>query len=186
MEEGKKRAGGGEDRHGFVHVMAQVVKERYSVNLAIFQDQRDVLDGQHREIAGEAEGHLGEHGVDVGVPEDEPSAQGLADVDGQDQQGRAIADEADEHGVVDDVFEFILADDVLEQTTEKSTATHSNDGQVGPDPQGESVVVIHVGLIQSFEPAQQHGINAPREHNAHNAQSQKELPQRATFDSFGY
>jgi hypothetical protein len=153
VEKGEEGAGGGKDRHGFVHVVAQVVKEGHLVQLAVFQDQGDILDGQYGKVARQAEGHLGEHGMDVGVPEDEPSAQGLADVDGQDQKRRTVADEADEHGVVDDVLQFILADNVFEQPAEKGAAAQGDDGQVRPDPEGESVIVVHVGLVQ---PLNQH------------------------------
>ena len=38
-------------------------------------------------VAGEAVSHLCKHGVDIGVPEDKPSPQRLANVNGQDQQG---------------------------------------------------------------------------------------------------
>jgi hypothetical protein len=102
------------------------------------------------------------------------------------KQRRTVADEADEHGVVDDVLQFILADNVFEQPAEKSAAAQGNDGQVRPYPEGKSVIVVHVGLVQPFEPAQQHGINAPRKDSAHNAQSQEELPHGTTLDSFGY
>ena len=91
--------------------------------------------------------------MDVGVPEDEPVAQRLSDVDGQNQQGRAVADEPDKHGVVDNVFEFILADDIFQQSRKEGAAAQGDDGQVGPDPQGEPVVIIHIGLVQALDPA---------------------------------
>jgi hypothetical protein len=43
----------------------------------------------------------------IGMPENEPSPQGLADIDGQNQQRRAVADKPDDHGKVDDVLQFI-------------------------------------------------------------------------------
>jgi hypothetical protein len=51
VEKGEKGTGGGENRHDFVHVVAEVVKKRHLVQLAVFQNQRDVLDGQHGEVA---------------------------------------------------------------------------------------------------------------------------------------
>jgi hypothetical protein len=139
VEKGQKGAGGGENRHDFVHVVGQVVQEGHLVQLAVFQDKRDILDGQHGEVDRKAEGHLGEHGVNVGVPENEPAAQRLADVDGQDQEGRTVADKADQDRVVDDVFKQVLAHHVTQKAGEKGAAAQGDDRQVGPDPEGEPV-----------------------------------------------
>jgi hypothetical protein len=97
-----------------MHVVAEVVKKRHFVDLAVLQDQGDVLYGQYRKVARQAESHLGEHGVDIGVPENKPAAQRLPDVDGQNQQGRTVADKSDQDSVIDDVFQLIFAEDILE------------------------------------------------------------------------
>ena len=39
VEKGKKHTGGGKNRHSFMQIMTQVVKKRYLVELAVFQDQ---------------------------------------------------------------------------------------------------------------------------------------------------
>lgn len=86
VEGGQEAADAGEERHDHVHVMRQVVQQGDLVQLAVFKDQRHVLDDQDGQVAGDAEKMTREHGVDVGVPVAEPGAGRLADV--QDQ-GRA-------------------------------------------------------------------------------------------------
>ena len=89
VEKGEKGAGGGKNGHDFVKVVAQIVKERHLIHLPVFQDQGKVLDAENPEIAGEAEGHFREHGMDIGMPEDKPAPQRLPDIDGQNQAGRS-------------------------------------------------------------------------------------------------
>ncbi len=186
VEEGQKGAGGGEDRHGAVHVVGQVVEEGHLVDLAVFQNQRNVLDGQHDEIARETEGHFGQHRMHVGMPENKPAAQRLTDVDAQNQQRRAVADEADQHGVVDDVLQLVLADHIFEQSGEEGATAQGDHRQVGPDPEREPIIVVHVGLVQPLDPAQQHGIDAPQQHHARHDQADHEFAQGTPFNAFGY
>jgi hypothetical protein len=152
-----------------------VMKKRHLVELPVFQDIGNELNGQHRKIAGQTERHLREHGMHVGMPENKPSPQRLADIDGQNQQCRTVADKPDDHGKVDDVFQLIHLEDIFEQARKKRPASQSDHGQVRPDPQRKPVIVVHVGLVQPLEPAQQHGIHAPEQDRTHNGDPQHEF-----------
>src|SRR6056297_1451980 len=103
----------------------------------------------------------------IGMPENKPAAQRLSNINGQDQQRGTVADKTNDHGKIDNIFQFINLENVFQKSCEKSTATNRNDCQVSPDPQGKSVVIVHVGLIQAFKPAQKHGINAPKQYSTH-------------------
>ena len=59
-----------------------------------------------------------------------------------------------------DVIE--LADKVAHKSGEKGAAAQGDDPKVRPDPQGKSIGVVHIGLIQSLEIDQQHGQYAPQ------------------------
>ena len=186
METGKKGAGGGKHSHYTVHVVAQIVKERHLVHLTVLQNQGNELNGEHTEVEGKTKGHLGEHGVHIGMPENEPATQGLANVDGQDEQGGTIADKPDHHGQVDDVFQLIDAQDIFEQPGKKSAAANGDNSQVRPDPQGKSVIVVHIGLVQAFEPAQAHGVNAPQQNHTHHCNPRGKDGEGAAVCTFGY
>ena len=97
----------------------------------------------------------------VGMPENKPATERLPDIDGQNQKGRAVTDKTDQDRIVDDILQLIFCDNVFEKTGKKSAAAQSDHRQIRPYPQGKSVVVVHVGLIEALEPAQQHGIYAP-------------------------
>ncbi len=112
VKEGQKGTGGGKHGHDLMHVVTQVMKKRYLVEFAVFQHHGNIFNGQHDEIGGQTEGHFGQHGMNIGMPEDKPSPQGLADIKTQDHQGRTVADEPDEHGIIDNIFEFVFTDQI--------------------------------------------------------------------------
>ena len=85
--------------------MAQVMKEGNFINLPVFQYEGYVFNGQDAEVAGEAERNFRKHGMNIRVPENMPSPQGLTNINRQNQQGRAVADKTDQHGKIDDVFQ---------------------------------------------------------------------------------
>ena len=132
------------------------------IHLTIFQNQWNELNGQHTEIKRQAEGHFGEHGMHIGMPENKPATKGLPNINGQDQKCRTVADKPDDNGQINNIFQFVNAKHIFQQTGEKGPAANGNDGKIRPDPQGKSIIVIHVGLVQAFKPAQPHGINAPQ------------------------
>jgi len=90
-----------------------------------------------------------------------PSPQRLTNINRQNQQGRAVAYKSDQHGKIDDVFQFILSDNILQKAGEKGASAKCDNRQIRPDPQSKSVRVIHVRLVKAFEPAKQHGKNTP-------------------------
>jgi hypothetical protein len=130
VKEGKERAHAREQGHDHMEIVGQVMQELDLVQLAVFQDDRNELDGQHQHVHGDAEDYFREHGVHVGMPESEPGAQRLADFQGQDQQGTGVTDETDDHRQVDDVFQPFHADQIIEKPAEKGSGTQGNDAQV--------------------------------------------------------
>jgi len=122
----------------------------------------------------------------VGVPEDKPTTQRLAYIYGKNQQSGTVTYETYYHRKVDYVLELIPTDYVSQKTGKKSTAPKRDDRQVGPYPQGETVIIVHVCLVEPLDPAQQHGINAPQQNRAYRQNAQEKDGQRTTFYSFGY
>ena len=112
MKKGQKGAGGGKDGHDFMHVMAQVMKKRYFIEFAVFQRQGNIFNDQHTQVSRKTEGHFGEHRMNIGMPEDKPVPQGLADIEAENQQRRSVTDNPDEHGIVDNVFQFVFTDKI--------------------------------------------------------------------------
>ena len=89
VEEREERADQREHDHQLVQLELEHQQRRDAPQLAVPEHDRQVLDRQHGQVAGEAERHLGQHRVDVRVPEGEPGAQRLADVDREDRDGAA-------------------------------------------------------------------------------------------------
>ena len=109
MEKRQERTGCRKNGHDAVHVMAEMMKKRHPVQLTVFQDKRQVFDAQDEKVAGQAKGHFREHGMHVGMPENEPAPHGLPHIDAEDQQGRTVADKTDQHRVVNDIFQFVFS-----------------------------------------------------------------------------
>jgi hypothetical protein len=164
VEKGQKGTGGGKHGHDFVHVVAQVVEKGHFIDLTIFQNHGNVLNGQNTQVGRQAESHFGEHRVNIGMPEYKPSPQGLPDIETQNHQGRHIAVKPDEDGKIDDIFQFIFAGNVAQKSGKKGAAAQGDDRKVGPDPQGKPIGVVHVGLVQSFEIYQHHGQDTPQQY----------------------
>ena len=112
MKKGKEGTGGRKNSHDFVHVVTQVVEKGHLVNLSIFQYQWKILYRQNAEVSGKAEGHLGEHGVNIGMPEYKPSPQRLSDIETQNHQGRNVTVKPNEHSEINDVLQLIFADKI--------------------------------------------------------------------------
>jgi hypothetical protein len=90
-----------------MHIRGEMMKESNFVGLSVFKNIGNKFYGQYRKITGQTKSHFRQHGMDIGMPENEPAAQGLTDINGKDQQCRTIADETDDDGKIDDVFQFI-------------------------------------------------------------------------------
>jgi hypothetical protein len=67
---------------------------------AVPQQDRNVFQAKYQEVAGNAERDFREHRMRVGMPEGEPRPQRLAYIDHQDGNRAAVADEAHNHGGV--------------------------------------------------------------------------------------
>jgi hypothetical protein len=104
MKERKKHTDGCNRRHGFMKVMCHAVEEPELVDLAILQDQGQVLNAQDHEVARDTEGHLCEHGMNVCMPEDEPASEGLPDVNTEHPLSRCIAYDPNDHRIIDDIL----------------------------------------------------------------------------------
>jgi hypothetical protein len=83
VEAGQKNPDGRYRWHGRMQVMCKRVGEGKLVELAVFQDQRAILDAQNHKIACDTESHFSEHRMDIGMPEDKPAPKGLSDVDSE-------------------------------------------------------------------------------------------------------
>jgi hypothetical protein len=132
--------------------------------LAILEHDGQVLDHQDREVTRDAEGDLGEHRVNVGVPEGEPEAQRLAHVHGQGAHRAAIADHADHHGAIDDRAQLFHFQYIEQEAGKEGPGAERNHRQVEEDPQTEGKAIIHVGLIESLDQAQAGAIEAENQH----------------------
>src|SRR5664280_1056664 len=80
VEEREKGAYRREHRHHLVELELEHEERGDLAELAVLEQDREVLDRQHRQVAGDAERDLGEHRVHVGVPEREPGPQRLTDI----------------------------------------------------------------------------------------------------------
>ena len=73
MEEGKKSACCRKYSHDFMHIVTQIMKERNLVNLAVFQNQRQIFNSKNSKITGKAERYFCQHGMNIGMPKNKPA-----------------------------------------------------------------------------------------------------------------
>ena len=183
MEERQERAHAGQDGHQLVQFELEHQRARRLPQPTIPQHLRDVLDRQHAQVAGDAEGHFGEHRMDIGIPERVPEAQRLPDVDGQHADGAAVADEADHDRALDHRAQLLDAQDIEQKAGEERTRAQRDHGEVEEDPQAEREPVIHVGLVQAQAQAQIGGIKAESQQRRPGRDPQRELRQRAAVQA---
>ena len=150
MEEGQKGAGGRKNCHYFVEAMTEYVKLPDFVQLSILKDKWDELDAQHHKVTCDTEGHLHKHGMDIGMPEDEPPSNGLANINTKHGQGTRIANKAYDHSGIDNILQFTFSNNIGQEACEESARTESDNGQIKYNPQGKGEYIAHVGLIQPF------------------------------------
>jgi len=150
MEEGQKGAGGRKNSHYFVETMAEYVKPPDFVQLSIPKDKGDELDAQYHKVTYDTEGHLHQHGMDIGMPEDEPSSNGLANINTKHGHGTRIANKAYNHSGIDNILQFTFSNNIGQEACEESARTESDNGQIKYNPQGKGKHIAHVGLIQPF------------------------------------
>ena len=55
------------------------------IELTIHKNKGKILNGKNTEVTGETEGHFGQHRMNICMPEDKPSPQGLPDIKPEDQ-----------------------------------------------------------------------------------------------------
>jgi hypothetical protein len=150
MEKGEEDPCGGKDSHDMVETMPKQAKFPDLRQLPVLEDIGDELDAQHHEIGCDAEGHLNQHGMDIGMPEDKPPPERLADIYAQHDNCSRIADESDDHGGIEDILQFLFSHYIDKKTGKKCPGTEGNYRQVEYDPEGKGKDITHVGLIQPF------------------------------------
>ena len=148
MKERKKGPGPGKNKHQVMKVVGKKMGTRVLIDAPVFQDQGQIFDRQHPQVEGDAEHYFGQHGVHIGMPEAVPGPQGLAHVQGEDQDGPAIADEPDDHREIDNGLQFFFADDIGQKAGEKGPGPQGNNRQIKGDPEGEPEIIVHIGLVQ--------------------------------------
>ena len=87
-----------------MEIMTEDMKFLDLVQLLVFKDNGQKFDGQDAEIAGDTKCHLNQHGMNIGMPEEEPPSHGLPDIKDQHPNGGRVTDESDYHGHIDDIF----------------------------------------------------------------------------------
>src|SRR6476620_9108217 len=80
--------------------------------LPIAQENWDILQTQHGQVTRNAERHLREHRMRIRMPEGEPGPQRLTDVNHQDRDRPAVADEANHYGSVQDGSQLRALQDI--------------------------------------------------------------------------
>jgi hypothetical protein len=129
-------------------ILTEKPKFPYFFQFSVFKNDGNKFNGQNHQIAGNAKGHLHQHGVNVGVPENEPSANGLTDINTQHGHGAGIADKPDDDSCIDNAFKFLSTHDIGQKARKKSTRAQCNYREVENDPQRKGKHVAHIGLIQ--------------------------------------
>jgi hypothetical protein len=97
------------------------------------------------------------------MPEGEPGSERLSDVHHQYRDCSAVTDNAKNDGTVDHRFEFVLFQNVKEESCEEGSRTECDNGEIEIDPQAERKAIVHVCLVQAFHKAQGSGVHAPKE-----------------------
>ena len=165
MKERQQSSHGREHGNQFVQLMFENQERRQFPELPVAQQYRNVLQAEHQQVTRDAEGDFSQHGVCVGMPEGEPGPQRLPDVDHQDRDRAAVADESHDHGGVEDGFQFDALQDVDEEPGEECARAQCNNAEIQENPQAEREAVIHVGLVQAVEQAECGRVNAaPQQH----------------------
>ena len=137
-----------------MEVMPQQSQLLDFADLPVFKDKRDELDGQDHQITGNAEGHLHQHGVNVGMPKNKPTPHRLTDIDPQHGHGARVAYEPDDDGRINDALEFLTTHNIGQKPGKKGPRPQGDHRQIENDPQCKSKHVAHVGLVQPFPEAQ--------------------------------
>jgi hypothetical protein len=104
MKERQERAHAGQNRNELVSLVFKDKERGNAAQLAVFHQHRNVFEDQHQQVTRDAEGHFGEHRMRIRIPESEPGAQRLADVDHEYRHGAAVARQTDDHGAVEHRF----------------------------------------------------------------------------------
>jgi hypothetical protein len=87
----------------------------------------------------------------------------LANIDHQDSDCAAVADETQHHGAIEDRAEFGSFEDVDEKPGEERAGAESDNSQIKKDPEPECETIVHIGLIQTVAKAEPRGIDSQRE-----------------------
>jgi hypothetical protein len=133
-----------------VEAMTEYVKFPDFVQLSILKDYGNKLDTQNHKVDCDTEGHLYQHGMNIGMPENEPPANGLTNVNPKHAQCAGIANKAYDHSGIDNIFQFTFSNNIGQEACEKSARPKGNNREIKDNPEGEGEYIAHVGLIQPF------------------------------------
>src|ERR1041385_9193014 len=97
------------------------------------------------------------------MPEGEPCAQRLADVDHQDCYCTAVTDKTDYYRRIQDWLQLGSLQDVNQKSGEECSRTQRDDAEIQKNPQAEREAVVHLGLVQAVVKAQSRGIPSHRQ-----------------------
>jgi hypothetical protein len=163
MKEGEQRSNSGQHRNQLVQLMFKDEERWKLAQLPVAQQDRNVFQTEHQQIARNAERDFGQHGVRIGMPEGKPCAQGLANVDHQDRDRAAVADEANHYGRVENRSQLGPLQDIDKKSSEERTRSQSDNAEIEKDPQAEGEAVIHICLVQPVVKAEAGRIDSHRE-----------------------
>src|SRR5579863_5579344 len=117
------------------------------------------------------------------MPEGEPRPQGLPNVDHQDRDRAAVADEPDDYSGVEDRLQLGALQDVDEESGEERTRAQRDDAEIEEDPQAEGEAVIHIRLVQPAVQAETGGINSDREQRCPGSKPEQETGKGGSLGS---
>src|SRR5579864_5667802 len=119
------------------------------------------------------------------MPEGEPRSQGLANVNHQDRNRTAIADETHNHGGVQNGLQLGALQNVDQKSCEERARPQGNDPQIEEDPEAEGETIVHVGLVQTVVKAQTSGVNPNSQHNGPRREPEQESRKRGALLASG-
>ena len=114
--------------------MTEYVKFPDFVQLSILKDYWNKLDTQNHKVACDTEGHLHQHGMNIGMPENEPSANGLANINTKHAQCAGIANKAYDYSGIDNIFQFTFSNNIGQETCEESACPKGDNREIKDNP----------------------------------------------------
>jgi len=93
--------------------------------------------------------------MDICVPKDKPTPEWLPYIDTEHRNRARVTNKSDNHGGINDILEFLFANNIGKKSGKEGTSTQSDHAQIKYDPKGKGKIVGHICLIKALVQAEE-------------------------------